>query len=205
VSLSTQVHLGLYQPGTSLVHRVPAGVKLVALAVTAVGVLQVSRLATLGALAAATVVLTALARVPWRVALAQVRPVCWFAIPLLAFQWMTAGLERAVLVVGQLLILVAVAALVTLTTRVSAMLDAIEAAARPLARVGVNPTRVALVLALTVRCVPLVAECYAEAREAQKARGLENRPSALVVPLVIRLVKKADAMGAALAARGVDD
>jgi biotin transport system permease protein len=205
VSLSTHVHLGLYQPGSSPVHRMPAGIKLVALAVVAVGILQVSRLATLGLVAAATVLLTAVARVPWRVALAQVRPVCWVAAPLLVFQWVTAGPDQALLVVGQLLILVALAALVTLTTRVSAMLDAIEAAARPLVRLGINPTRVALVLALTVRCVPLVARCYAEAREAQKARGLDNRPSALVVPLVIRLVKKADAIGAALAARGVDD
>lgn len=205
MSLSTHVHLGLYQPGSSLLHRLPAGVKLAALAVVAVGVLQISHLATLGIAVAATVVLTALAQVPWRVALAQVRPVCWFAVPLLVFQWATAGMDRALIVVGQLLVLVAVAALVTLTTRVSAMLDAVEAAARPLARLGVNPTRVALVLALAVRCVPLVTQSYAEAREAQKARGLENRPSALVVPLVIRLVKKADAIGAALAARGVDD
>ncbi|MGW0231682.1 energy-coupling factor transporter transmembrane component T family protein [Actinopolymorpha singaporensis] len=197
--------LGLYQPGGSLLHRAPAGAKLAGLAVAAVGVLRITTVPNLVLAFAVTLLAAGLARIPWRVGLAQLRPVLWFAVPLLAFQWLTAGPHRAVLVVGQLLLMVTLAALVTLTTRVSAMLDAFEAGLRPLRRVGVSPARVALVLALTVRCVPLVAQTFAETREAQRARGLERSPAALVVPLVIRLLKRADAIGEALAARGVDD
>jgi len=197
--------LGLYRPGSSVLHRSPAGAKLAALVLAAVAVLRVSTLPTLAIAGVVTIALTAAARIPWRVAVAQVRPVCWIAIPLLGFQWVTAGASRAVIVVCQLLVLVLLAGLVTLTTRVSAMLDALEAALRPGRRLGINPTRVALVFALTVRCIPLVAQTYAEAREAQRARGLEWSPTALAVPLVVRLLKKADAMGAALAARGIDD
>lgn len=197
--------LGLYRPGSSVLHRAPAGTKLAALVLAAVAILRISAVPVLAIAVVATVALTAAARIPWRVAVAQVTPVCWFAVPLLGFQWVTAGPSRAVVVVGQLLVLVLLAALVTLTTRVSAMLDAFEAALRPGRRLGVSPTRVALVLALTVRCIPLVAQTYAEAREAQRARGLEWSPTALAVPLVVRLLKKADAMGDALAARGLDD
>ncbi|HEY8458195.1 MAG TPA: energy-coupling factor transporter transmembrane protein EcfT [Actinopolymorphaceae bacterium] len=197
--------LGLYRPGDSSLHRLPAVVKLTGLAVAGVVVLTLaSPLAVAGA-AVSTVVLTILARIPWRVALTQIRPVLWFALPLLAFQWFTAGWVRATVVVGQLLVVVALAALVTLTTRVSDMLEVFERGLRPLARLGVNPTRVGLVLALTVRCIPLVAQTYAEVREARRARGLEHSVTALVVPVVIRLLKKADALGEGLAARGLDD
>jgi biotin transport system permease protein len=197
--------LGLYQPGSSLLHRLPAGAKLTALAVAAVVVLRITAVSTLGVAAVFTLALLAAAQIPWRVGFAQVRPVCWIAVPLLAFQWLSAGPTHAVLVVGQLLVLVALAALVTLTTRVTAMLDAFESALRPFERVGVSPMRVGLVLALTVRCIPLVAQTYAETREAQRARGLERNPVALAVSLVVRLLKKADALGDALAARGLDD
>jgi biotin transport system permease protein len=195
--------LGLYVPGDSPLHRVPAGLKLALLAVAAVVALwSPVALAALGLLAVAGFVV---ARVPLRVAWDQLVPVLWFAVPLLAFQWLFAGWSRAVVVVGQLLVLVLLAALVTLTTRVLAMVATFEWVLSPLARVGVHADRVGLVLALTVRCVPLVAQTYQQAREAQRARGLEWSAVALVVPLIVRLLKKADAIGEALAARGLDD
>ena len=68
-----------------------------------------------------------------------------------------------------------------------------------------DPDRVALVLALTVRAVPVLAGTYAQARDARRARGLERSPRALLVPLVLRTMRHADQLGEALAARGVDD
>jgi biotin transport system permease protein len=195
--------LGLYVPRDSPLHRAPAGLKLALLAVAAVVALwSPVALAALGLL---TVAGFAVARMPWRVVWDQLVPVLWFAVPLLAFQWVFAGLSRAVVVVGQLVVLVLLAALVTLTTRVLAMVATFEWVLSPLARVGVRPDRVGLVLALTVRCVPLVAQAYQQARDAQRARGLEWSAVALVVPLIVRLLKQADAIGEALAARGLDD
>lgn len=195
--------VGLYVPGSSVLHRAPAGLKLSVLAVAAVVVLwSPIALAVSGGVVAAGFVV---AHVPGRMVWAQVAPVLWFAVPLLAFQWLLAGPWRAVVVVGQLVVLVSLAALVTLTTRVLAMVSAFEWVLSPLERIGVRPERVGLVLALTVRCVPLVAQAYQQAREAQRARGLEWSTVALVVPLVVHLLKKADAIGEALAARGLDD
>jgi biotin transport system permease protein len=42
-------------------------------------------------------------------------------------------------------------------------------------------------------------------REAQVARGASRNPLALAVPVVIRTLRAADALGEALTARGVDD
>jgi biotin transport system permease protein len=65
--------------------------------------------------------------------------------------------------------------------------------------------RVGLLLNLAIRCVPLVIELASEVRDAQRARGLESSPRALVVPLLVRTLRRADELGEALAARGVGD
>ncbi|HEX2361852.1 MAG TPA: energy-coupling factor transporter transmembrane component T, partial [Jiangellaceae bacterium] len=65
--------------------------------------------------------------------------------------------------------------------------------------------RVALVLALAIRAVPVVAGLASEVRDAQRARGIAADPRSFAVPFVVRSLRHADALGEALAARGLDD
>jgi biotin transport system permease protein len=97
------------------------------------------------------------------------------------------------------------AGLVTLTTRTDAMADAVVGLLRPLRHVGVDTERIGLVLALGIRCVPVVVGLAEEVRDAQRARGLTASPRAFAVPLVVRSLRHADALGEALLARGVED
>jgi biotin transport system permease protein len=150
-------------------------------------------------------VLYAVAQIPWRTALAQARPIAWFAAGLAVFQLVVSGWERAVLVVGGLLGLVLLAALVSLTTRTTAVVDAVVVGAGPLRRVGVDPERLGLLVALAVRAVPVVIALAREVREAQLARGVSMSPTAFVVPLVVRSLRHADHLADALVARGIDD
>jgi biotin transport system permease protein len=69
----------------------------------------------------------------------------------------------------------------------------------------VDPDRVGLVLALTIRCVPLLLTVLGEVNQARRARGLGFSLVALVAPAIVRALRSADAMGEALIARGVDD
>ncbi|WP_410869667.1 energy-coupling factor transporter transmembrane component T family protein [Nocardia sp. A7] len=198
--------IGLYCPGDSLLHRIPAGVKLALLLVSILAMTVFVR-GPLGVLVVVALVagLFALARVSWRVAFAQVRPVLWMTAIIGVFQLLTTSPQRAVVVCGVLLVSVALAALVTVTTRVTAMLDALTRALGPLRRVGVNPERVSLLLALAIRCVPLLTQIVNEVGEARRARGVSWSATALVTPVLVRALRTADAMGEALAARGVDD
>lgn len=197
--------IGLFLPGNSIVHRLPAGVKLLLLLACTIGVLQLGTPIAVGIGAGVSLALLAMAGIPVRTAISQLLPMLVFLLPLFAVQVLTLGLTRATVVAGQLVILLTIATLVTLTTRVSAMLDVFGKLLRPLRFFRVDPDRIALVLALTIRCIPLVSQSYNEVRDARRARGLEWSPRALAVPLVIRLIKKADEIGEALAARGVDD
>jgi len=199
------VLVGLYVPGDSPVHRMRAGVKL---AVLAVGLLVLGLFRTplgVGLGAFAVVAVTALARLSPRVLLVQLRPLLWFAVFVAVVQVWLSGPVKAVVAVGFLLVAVAAAALVTLTTRTQDLLDALVAGLGPLRRFGVDPDRVALLLALTIRSVAVLAELGREVSEARRARGAERSARALAVPLAIRSLRYADRLGEALKARGVDD
>ncbi|MFN3601357.1 MAG: energy-coupling factor transporter transmembrane component T family protein [Dietzia sp.] len=195
-----------YQPGDSLLHRLPAGLKilLVCALILAVSLSVREAWHVVPALGLAAV-LYAIGRIRPRAAWDQVRPVLPMLIAILVLQWIVADLDTALRVSGSLLVAVAVAGLVALTTKVSDMLDAVTRAAQPLRHVGVSPDRVALVLVLTIRAIPLLARQLRQVTEARKARGLGMSIRALVVPTVLGALTTADQLGDALAARGVDD
>ncbi len=196
--------IGVYHSGTSVVHRLPALGKLGLLAAAVTAVALMPSLVALGAAAAVVAALFALARVPARLAWRQVVPILWllaFAVPV---QWLLAGWEPAATMALRLVLAVALAALYTLTTPVSATLDAMQVLLRPFRR-WVDPDRVGLALALAIRCVPLLADLVREVLEARKARGAEGAPVAFAVPVLVRALRTADHLGEALMARGVDD
>ncbi|WP_300080360.1 energy-coupling factor transporter transmembrane protein EcfT [Propioniciclava sp.] len=198
--------LGLYQPGTSLLHRLPPGVKLLALlAVGMVSVVAQRWWFVVLALVAATVVVYLAAGFSvglwWR----QIRPM-WLILALTAAMHVWAsGWERAVAITGMIVVLVSLAALVTLTSPTASLVDAVVRASGWLRRFGVDPERVGIFLLVGIRCVPLVAGLAAQVREAQIARRATTSVGAFLVPLIVRALREADALGEALVARGVDD
>jgi biotin transport system permease protein len=197
--------LGLYRPGTSWVHRLAAGAKLCVLVAAGIGSVFVHH--------------------PWQIAVAlvvvgllylaaglspatigrQLRPLLWIGLVTAVFHLVVNGWQRAVVVVGVIAALVLLAALVTLTTRTTDLVGAVVGAARPLRVLRVDPERLGLTIALAIRCVPVVVGLANEVRDAQRARGLTASPRAFAVPLLVRSLRHADALGEALAARGLDD
>lgn len=201
----TVTSIGNYCPGSSLLHRLPAGVKLIVMLAAIIAVFLL-RHPWQSAIAAGVVVIGyVIARIPIRLALAQLWPLRYVIVVIAVLQVVLAGWRAAVLVCTALLVGAAIAALVTLTTRVSAMLDAFTAALRPLRRLGVDPDRVGLVVAMTIRFIPLMVGIVRAVSEARAARGVGFSLRAMAAPTVIRALRSADALGDALTARGVDD
>jgi biotin transport system permease protein len=205
VTSATSGALAVHHPGSSPLHRLPAGVKLALLVGAAIGTHWLDRPVRVGIALLAVVALYGVARLPARVLVAQVRPLSWLLAVLLVAQVLLADWRVAVVVTGNLLALVLLAALVTLTTRTTALVDTVVTCCRPLRLIGVDPERVGLLLALGIRSVAVVVGLAGQVREAQLARGLAASPLAFAVPLVVRALRHADALGEALVARGVDD
>jgi len=198
--------LGLYRPGDSVVHRLPAGVKLLVLAAVGVASVWVQRswVAVVVALAV-SVVGYLVARLGLRDWWRQLRPLLLILLVTGLFHLIVTDWRRALAMTGIIAVLVVLAGLVTLTTRTEALVDAAVRAVGPLRRLGIDPQRVGLLLTLGIRCVPLVADLAQEVREAQIARRATWRADAFVVPLLVRALRRSDALGEALVARGVDD
>jgi biotin transport system permease protein len=189
----------------SVVHRLGAGTKLLALCGLSLGLLAVGSLPGVGVAVGVVVLLYALAGLGPRALWGQVRPLRWFVPVLAGVQVWTVGALGAAVLTTRLVVLVALAGLVTLTTPTSAILAALERALRPFERCGADADRAALVLALTLRSVPVLADLAGKVRDAQRARGRERDVRAFAVPLVVGALRQADALGEALRARGLDD
>ena len=196
----------LYRPGATAVHRAPAGLKLAALALLGVGLFVTDRLGiVVGALVAVVAIGCLVARLPVRLLAAQLRMIwIWLAL-LFVFHALVTGPVTGAVAVLRLLTLVTGAAVVTATTRVTALVDVVERLAAPLRVFGVRPARIGLAIAMTLRFIPLVAERAARIREAQAARGAEGLRLPLAVPLLIQVLRMATTVGEALDARGADD
>ena len=196
--------LGGYRAGTSMVHAAPLPVKAGILVLLSVTVLLVRDPAVLGAAAVVVAGLYAAAKVLGEL----LRPLrlMWPVLLLLAaYQAWTAGPAAAVLVTGNIVLCVAAARLLTLTTPPSELMDGLVTLARPLRFAGADPERFGLTLALMLRSIPFLLGSARDVRESAMARGLERNPRALTVPVVIRAVAYARQTGDALAARGLGE
>jgi biotin transport system permease protein len=197
--------LGTYRPGTTLLHRLPAGPKLALLAAYGIVTVVARGPWTAVGFLAFSLLLVVWSGMPIRPILRALRPLLPVIVLVTAFQVWQRGWPTAVHVIGDLLALVIAALVFTGTTRIDAMLDAITRGLVPFRRVGVNPEKVALAFSLMIRAIPGILEIAHETRAAAKARGLERSPRALLTPMVIRTVAHAYETGAALHARGIGD
>ncbi|MGW5508183.1 energy-coupling factor transporter transmembrane component T family protein [Streptomyces albogriseolus] len=196
--------LSLYRPGDSVLHRAPAGPKLVVLLVTCLTVFLVDELWFTAVCGTVVLVLWRIALIPYRELGRQLRGLWVVALLLAVFQVWANGWHEAAMTVLRLLALLLLASLVTMTSRTSHIVDALESAARPLALVGLRPGRIAFLIGLTLRFIPLIREKAEEIRAAQRARGVERRPLALLLPLLLKTLTMADAISEALDARGFE-
>lgn len=193
-----------YVPGASPVHRCPAGAKILALVAAGTLLFALPRLDLALAALAVTGVLYRLAGISGSLVLAQLRPLAWILAVLVAVQLALDGWLAGLLVAARLASLVLLAGLVTLTTRSADTIEALQRGLAWLKPLGINPAKVGLAIALTLRFIPVLAAITAEVREAQRARGLERSLVALTVPVVVRMLKMSDDIAAAIDARSYD-
>ncbi|SDO92532.1 biotin transport system permease protein [Nakamurella panacisegetis] len=197
--------LGLYRPGSTPLHRWAAGPKLAGLLGVGVAtVLLTGPVAATGGFLAMLAV-AASARIGVGRALRSLLPVLVAAALLAAYHLWQDDWRNAVELSLDLLTLALAATVLTATTPLDGMLDAIAGGLRPLRRFGVDPERIGLAFALMIRSVPEILLIASQTRAAAIARGVQRDPRALLTPTVIRVVARARQTGDALIARGIGD
>ncbi|WP_413354137.1 CbiQ family ECF transporter T component [Microbacterium sp. 1P06AB] len=195
--------LSLYRPGTGPWHRMPPGPKALILLLLVLGV---SLLPTAWPSAVVAVGVCVLCYVVPDVGMRelgrQVWALRWLVVVAFGIPCIFLGVEAATVGTARIVAAVALAGLLALTTPVAALLDVVERALGPLRIVGVDASRVALLLVVALGTVPTLARLAREVRDAQRARGARGI-RVFVVPFLVLALRHADDLGDALTARGV--
>jgi biotin transport system permease protein len=201
--------LTLYRHGDGWLHRMPAGPKTLLLLPLALGVSLLPSTWSSAVVAAAVSILAyAVAGLRdgshgMRELGRQVIAIRWVVAITVAGQLLFLGPEPAIANTARVTAAVVLAALLVLTTRITALLDAVERGLRPLARVGLDPRRAALLLTVTLGTIPILARLARDVRDAQRSRGARGGLHTFAVPFLVVALKHADELGDALTARGV--
>lgn len=200
------IPLGVYVDTDSPVHRLPAIWKFPLLLVFIISGPLVARtpLVAVG-LVVLVLVVYIIARIPARTAWNQWWPVLPVLLVLGVFQWWQRGLDLAVTTVAVIFSAVMAAMLLTLTTRLEALMDAVEKMLRPWARFGLPVETITLAISLTIRLIPLQLATVTDVLDARKARGAGFSVVAFGTPVLIRSIRRARNIGDALHARGAGD
>ncbi|WFR96006.1 energy-coupling factor transporter transmembrane component T family protein [Rhizobium tumorigenes] len=194
----------LYVDADSWMHRLSARLKLIMMALLGIALFATGHLGVLGValLTSATLYFTCGMR--WREALQRLRPVLLTIAFVSLFSLLFNPWEQALVTILRLVTLTLFAATVTATTTIADFMDEITWAAMPLERTGlVKAADIGLAVGLVVRFVPEIVGRYAAIREAHQARGLTIRVRTTLVPLIILTLRDADAIAAAIDARGI--
>lgn len=195
--------LALTSPLQTPFHRLPAGVKLAALAVFTFLLFQLDNPSALALALALIAALHLPGGWPFAAhALRLLRPLWPFALVLLLWHLWTQDPRGGAIILLRLIIAVAAANLVTMTTRLSDMISVIERLASPLARLGLPPRTLALAIALTIRFLPVLSDRLTRISEAWRARSPRRPGWRILTPATLATLDDADQVAEALRARG---
>lgn len=198
--------MGVYVASNSPIHRMPALWKFPLLLIFIIGgtILTTTPLVA-GALVIFVACLYLIARIPLGLAWNQWWPVLPVLLVLGAFQWWQRGPAFAATTVLVIFSAVMAAMLLTLTTRLEALMEAVEKMLLPFERFGVPVESITLAISLTIRLIPLQLATVGEVLDARKARGAGFSIVAFGTPVLIRSIRRARNIGDALLARGAGD
>lgn len=215
--------LGQYVPTGSPVHRLDPRAKLFSLLLLVTAVFAAKTPLSLVCWGLVLAGLLAYARLPWRSVLRSCRPIFWLAAftfllnagPLLLDgKPVLAALTRGGFVALRLLLLMAFAVLLPLTTAPLELADALEALLLPLSRFGFPAHECALMVGMALRFIPLLMEETNRITRAQLSRGAQLDQGGLfrrvvsflpvLIPLFVIIFRRADEMALAMEARGYD-
>lgn len=196
--------IGGYATRRTWLHRVPAGTKLIALMACSLALLSVTDLRILVVvLALIGAVYLQFGREGW-LRLRALRPLVLLLAIVGVFQAYATGWAGGIALIVRLLAMILLADLVTMTTTMSALMDAMAPVLRAVCPRSVNHRKISLAVALVLRFVPVLLARWQARQEAWQARTNRRVPPRLIAAFVAETLQLADHVAEALDARGFD-
>jgi biotin transport system permease protein len=137
-----------------------------------------------------------------RTGLRLLRPLWPFVLVVALWHLWTRDVSGGSVILLRMVCAVALANFVTVTTRLSDMIEVFQWIARPLQALGLSPRRLAMALALVIRFIPVMLERLTQIRESWRARSTRAPRWQVLVPATLAALDDAERAAEALRARG---
>ncbi len=195
--------LTLTSPVRIWAHRLPAGLKLAAMAVATTALFALQSPMPLALAATATVGLFVTGGVRFAGAGFRLLLPLWpFVLIVGLWHLWIWDIAAGASILLRMLTAVALANFVTMTTRLSDMMSVFQWLAKPLAAFGLSPRKLALAVALTIRFIPVMLDRLAQITQSWRARSPRRPRWRVLVPATLAALDDADRAAEALRARG---
>ncbi|MGH1331787.1 MAG: energy-coupling factor transporter transmembrane component T family protein [Paracoccaceae bacterium] len=195
--------ISLTSPVKTKAHSWPAGAKLFGLCAVTMILFFVENLALQGAFFAFVLILYGLAGRRFFIAgMRQLRLLWPFVVIVGIWHVWTGDYGVGGIVILRLLSAVAFANLITMTTRLSDMIDVLRVLTGPLSRLGLRANVLELAIALVIRLTPVLVQKGALLSEAWRARSPRKAAWHIILPFTVLALDDADHVAEALRARG---
>ena len=195
--------ISLTSPVKTKAHDWPAGLKLSGLCAATMVLFFIEQATVLAAIFTFVLVGYALpGRRFFRSGMKQLRLLWPFILMVAIWHIWIGEIELGASVILRLLSAVALANLVTMTTRLSDMIDVVRGLTRPLVRLGLKPNILELAIALVIRLTPVLVQKGTQLSEAWRARSRRKAGWRIILPFTVLALDDADQVAEALRARG---
>lgn len=195
--------ISLTSPVETRAHHWRAGIKLGALCASTLILFFIQNWLFQSAFLALVIVLYLLPG--WRFFTYGLKPIkmLWpFIVLVGAWHWWSNELQQGAIIILRLLSMVALANLVTMTTRLSDMIEVVRFLTRPFAKMGFNTRALEIAMALVIRMTPVLIGKGQKLTWAWKARSHRRSGWRILLPFTVLALDDADHVAEALRARG---
>lgn len=225
--LLTDITIGQYFPGNSLLHRLDPRTKIILLLVIIIAIFMANSMASYTMICLFSLFLIFLSDVPAKMVLKSIKPLWWiilftaiihiFSTPgeVIAKVWILSitreGIGQATFMSLRLILLIVLSSLLTFTTSPITLTDALERLMSPFKRFGLPAHELAMMMTIALRFIPTLLEETERIMKAQEARGADfgsggimkriKNMIPLLVPLFISAFRRADELAVAMEAR----
>lgn len=230
MELTKDITLGVYIPGTTVVHQSDPRAKILLSIVLITLLFFIKNYIPYGVYAAFALFLIWVSRIPVGYAIKGLKPM----IPVLAIMWILqlflhkpdhaqvifswgflqatdVGLHMGTLMSIRVLMLFLITSILTMATSMVELTDGIEALLKPFRKIGVPSHELALTMVIALRFVPTLAEEMEKIVKAQMARGVDfdrgnfiqktAKMFPIFLPLFLNAFKRAEDLIVAMEAR----
>lgn len=223
----SDVTIGQYFPGNSLLHRLDARMKIVLTVLLMVAVFLSNNYFSMGLMVLICSGVVFMSKISLKVIFKGIKPIIFIVLftsvinlfygtgePIA--QWwifkITAdGINKCIFMSLRIILLVIVGLMITYTTTPTSLTDAIESLLKPLTRLNIDVHSFAMVMTIALRFIPTLIEEVDKIMSAQKSRGADldsggllKRVKALIpilIPLFVSSFRRAGELSDAMECR----